>query len=220
MIKKPKAEATTVAAAFAVASIVPLVTEAIEWRYGESWLTEAVSSGVILACGVLATVLVEAGRRRLIAAMGEIERNAATDALTSIGNRSAFEQRSEELRAAKGGGVVVVADVDRLKRVNDERGHAAGDSLLRDVARVLMAAAQPGGGIVYRTGGDEFTVLFAGGSAEDIPRLTERIASGAATLGGGAGISVGSAILIEGDVRSAIETADAEMYAVKRAARR
>lgn len=64
------------AAGFAVASIVPIVTEAIEWRYGESLLTEAVSIGVIVACGIVATALVESGRRRLIAAMGEIERIA------------------------------------------------------------------------------------------------------------------------------------------------
>lgn len=140
--------------------------------------------------------------------------------MTGLGNRAAFERRSAELRAAKGRGVVLVADVDGLKRLNDERGHAAGDSLLRAVARVLTAVATSGGGSAYRTGGDEFTMLFEGASVANLPHLTGRIGAEAAGLEGGAGISVGSSLLIEGDVRAAVDTADAAMYAVKRSVTR
>lgn len=66
----------------------------------------------------------------------------------------------EEVRASRYGSPtgIVVLDLDNLKEVNDTRGHAAGDDLLRRTAQTLSSALRQGD-IVARFGGDEFGVL-------------------------------------------------------------
>jgi diguanylate cyclase (GGDEF)-like protein len=98
---------------------------------------------------------------------GLLRDQAYTDALTGLPNRKAFGER---LRAklvaphAERLGVLFV-DLDDFKEVNDSLGHAAGDELLRVVARRLRAATR-GCEIVARLGGDEFAVALdcAGGT--------------------------------------------------------
>jgi diguanylate cyclase (GGDEF)-like protein len=119
-----------------------------------------------------------------------------TDAMTGLANRRAWEEavavteratleRDERELTT----VVLVADIDHLKMVNDSFGHEAGDDLLRAFASTLREAA-PEGALVARLGGDEFGVLFqstdgdARGSNEFVSRLRSgmagcRIACGA-----------------------------------------
>jgi diguanylate cyclase (GGDEF)-like protein len=92
----------------------------------------------------------------------EIHRLSVTDDLTGLNNRRGFYLLAEqELWAAYQDGrdcVLAFLDVDGLKRVNDELGHDAGDTLIKDVADVLRTAVRKSG-ILGRIGGDEFCVL-------------------------------------------------------------
>ncbi|WP_334174143.1 PAS domain S-box protein [Pseudoxanthobacter sp.] len=90
--------------------------------------------------------------------------HAAThDALTALPNRAAFErtlgQLCEDARQTGRHHALAFVDLDRFKIVNDTAGHAAGDALLKDVARILKAAIRPSD-VVARLGGDEFALLL------------------------------------------------------------
>jgi diguanylate cyclase (GGDEF)-like protein/PAS domain S-box-containing protein len=96
----------------------------------------------------------EAERRLVIA--------ARTDPVTGVANRSILTDRLDQALARRGGVVAVLfCDVDDLKAVNDEHGHAAGDALLRHVAQRIRSAVRPADTIV-RYGGDEFVVVCDG----------------------------------------------------------
>lgn len=99
----------------------------------------------------------------------EIRSLSLTDELTGLANRRAFflhaERQLELLRRQGSRGLLVFADVDGLKAVNDTLGHEAGDRLLVAAARVLGASFRHSD-IVARLGGDEFVVL-AGDAGED-----------------------------------------------------
>jgi diguanylate cyclase (GGDEF)-like protein len=92
----------------------------------------------------------------------EIHRLLMTDDLTGLVNRRGFHVLAgDALRAARTHGrtcALAYLDVDGLKQVNDEAGHAVGDALIADVAAALGAAVGPSD-IVARLGGDEFCVL-------------------------------------------------------------
>ena len=88
---------------------------------------------------------------------------SVTDPLTGVYNRAGCEKIAypilEEWHKSGGTGVVMIADIDRMKTINDEYGHSSGDLAIRTVAAVLKAQL-PSDWIVSRFGGDEF---FAGG---------------------------------------------------------
>lgn len=90
---------------------------------------------------------------------------AERDQLTGLHNRRGWGTalRHEEGRCQRYGTAasVLVLDLDGLKAVNDEGGHAAGDELIALCAEVLLVTSRPGD-TVARTGGDEFTVLAVG----------------------------------------------------------
>jgi diguanylate cyclase (GGDEF)-like protein/PAS domain S-box-containing protein len=91
----------------------------------------------------------------------ELEERATHDGLTGCLNRSAVLRRLEEelRRMSPGHGCAVLfLDLDEFKHVNDTRGHAAGDKVLREVAAVLRSAARTGDA-VGRLGGDEFVLV-------------------------------------------------------------
>ncbi len=108
--------------------------------------------------------------RRLL----EAEREARTDALTGLPNRTHIDD------VLSGGGWLttrarsaVVVDLDHFKSINDTHGHLVGDVVLRIVAERLAAAAEPGD-LVARWGGEEFCVLTLG-EGEDAAALAPRI---------------------------------------------
>jgi GGDEF domain-containing protein len=86
----------------------------------------------------------------------ELIRELLTDPVTGIGNLRQFREHEEQRKADRLPTRYAVVDVDSLKWVNDQWGHAAGDALLCAVAWVLASQARIG---VYRTGGDEFVVM-------------------------------------------------------------
>ena len=91
-----------------------------------------------------------------------LEHLATHDPLTSLPNRLFLRDRLPELlqRATASGSCLALLflDLDQFKSINDTRGHAAGDELLRETARRLRASIA-GGDIVVRMGGDEFVLL-------------------------------------------------------------
>ena len=90
---------------------------------------------------------------------------ATHDALTGLVNRREFERRLEEAAEAARRGeathMLCYLDLDRFKIVNDSSGHLAGDSMLRDVAKLLRDAVRDSD-TVARLGGDEFGMLLVG----------------------------------------------------------
>ncbi len=149
------------------------------------------------------------------------ERAAATDPLTGLANRRAWDAavRAEESRARRHAttAAVVVLDVDGLKERNDHHGHAAGDLLLQQVA-TLVAGRVRARDLVARLGGDEFGLLLPGTDAAGARRLAEDLR--AALRGAGAGVSVGVAARRRpDDLAEAWARADAAMYAEKAARR-
>jgi diguanylate cyclase (GGDEF)-like protein len=69
---------------------------------------------------------------------------------------------------------VLLCDIDRFKQVNDTRGHAAGDEVLRVVAARLGEAARPGD-VPGRWGGEEFLVVLPGTGAGEAQAQGERV---------------------------------------------
>lgn len=109
----------------------------------------------------------------------EIHYLAYHDVLTELPNRMLFQDRvQQEITHAKRGKTqfaVLFIDLDGFKTVNDTRGHAAGDKLLRIIASRLRACVREGD-TVARLGGDEFTILLRGATVgEGLKRVLRKI---------------------------------------------
>ncbi|RPE74701.1 GGDEF domain-containing protein [Vulcaniibacterium tengchongense] len=106
-----------------------------------------------------------------------------TDELTGLYNRRGLllhlqERRSLGLRDRLG---LLLVDCDRFKRVNDEHGHVVGDRVLQGVASILRSVAGPED-LPCRLGGDEFCLLVAAGTREEVLRLGEFVVGTARSL--------------------------------------
>lgn len=104
---------------------------------------------------------------------------ATHDTLTGLLNRWQFSQRLEQaMLQARRDGVgfaLLLLDLDDFKAINDGYGHAAGDHVLREVARRLQGVL-PSGDVLARLGGDEFTALLFGvSSPEDVQQQVSRL---------------------------------------------
>ena len=146
---------------------------------------------------------------------------ADTDLLTGLLNRRGWERvvEQESVRFARFGDptVVVMLDLDMLKKINDEQGHDAGDDYIAAAGTALLAGVRDTD-VVARLGGDEFGLLMLGctevAAEEHVARLYQRLeAAGVAGSMGWAPISV-----LRG-FPAALAEADQAMYAAKRARR-
>ena len=108
----------------------------------------------------------------------QVQQAARTDALTGLLNHGAMQVRvREEIARARRDGTplsFVIIDLDDFKRVNDVRGHQAGDELLRQVAGVLQAELRPYDQVA-RYGGDEFVLLLPGSDEGAARQVAERV---------------------------------------------
>lgn len=161
----------------------------------------------------------------------EIRHQAHHDALTGLPNRMYFAERLDEaLRIAarkSQPAALMFIDLDRFKMVNDSLGHHAGDMLLKTVADHVRGCLRQAD-LLFRMGGDEFTVILPELSApEDAAPLARRIITAVSapvtlyehevTIGATIGIAVYPG---DGDnARDLLKNADAAMYAAKQAGR-
>jgi diguanylate cyclase (GGDEF)-like protein len=162
-----------------------------------------------------------AGSLRMAAAVTELRERAARDPLTGLGHHATFYAEVPEARASAPAGrrvVVLLADVDGFKAINDSRGHAAGDDVLRAVAGVLRGVS-PAHGRAYRIGGDEFAILFeCAGEAAAWRVGWDLQAQARSRLG--TTVSIGLAIAVPGESdEQLVARADAALYEVKRRGR-
>ena len=152
-------------------------------------------------------------------------RRATLDPLTGLFNRSALDQRLEELCSRSSGGgdnrshALLLCDIDNFKRVNDRLGHATGDTVLQDIAQTMRSVLRAGDSI-YRIGGEEILVVLPGAAQEHAVAIAERL-RGAVRERRPAGvevtISIGVAVSRPGPVDSdeLVDLADAALYSAK-----
>lgn len=148
---------------------------------------------------------------------------AFKDSLTGLSNRAAFKASSDVINNHREKYKQVLcfcADIDDLKNVNDELGHAAGDELICSVADCLRETYS-GYGTVYRIGGDEFAGLLQELNVQDAELLCERMMEGLekiTPLGAPVHFSIGFSMMTrrDRDVSEAMKRADQEMYEEKR----
>jgi diguanylate cyclase (GGDEF)-like protein/PAS domain S-box-containing protein len=161
-----------------------------------------------------ATVRVERDRRT--------RHEADTDPLTGLANRRALERTLEAAlarAASRGRSVgVLMLDLDGFKAVNDRHGHAAGDEVLREVARRLQRSVRERD-LVARLGGDEFVVVLTdlGAVPDSVDRVESALAEPFAGTEAPLRAAVGVAVY-PGDgatVADLLDAADRAMYAAK-----
>jgi diguanylate cyclase (GGDEF)-like protein len=146
-----------------------------------------------------------------------LRRQAVTDPLTGLGNRSALRRR---LDAAAGLLTLALIDLDDFKPINDTHGHDVGDAVLQITAERLRSAVRADD-LVVRFGGDEFAVVFAHETTPDVAaRLAQRIVAtievpiavngtGPFTVGASVGLATATADKV-------VHQADTALYEAKR----
>ena len=154
------------------------------------------------------------------------ERAARLDRLTGLLNRAFLEKEAlKELRKVRYGGYlsVLFCDMDKLKRINDELGHDAGDRVLRGVGAALRRSLRSQD-IIGRYGGDEFVVVLPNQTRETAFDSAEALIESVCGVNDGlpadlhVGLSVGIATLPfdAQDYMTLVKVADQAMYLAKR----
>jgi diguanylate cyclase (GGDEF)-like protein len=180
---------------------------------------------VMLGYGMV-VMLMEDAKREVSDAQAELRmshdrmsRAAMFDSLTDSLNRRAFVEGVGLEMARATFGVVVIADIDNLKQVNDQHGHAVGDLLIRRCADVLRSALRPYDKL-YRWGGDEFLLVVPSAhSADMLDRLRAALLIAESVESPMDGRTVALEVSIGGadyasaeEINAAIDRADLAMY--------
>ncbi|WP_234880382.1 GGDEF domain-containing protein [Mycolicibacterium litorale] len=177
---------------------------------------------------VVLNAVIPFGVQTIVHALGADVVRSEWDPLTGLLTRRAFYQRLSGLVAESGSAdrnlLVAVIDLDRFKNLNDTQGHAAGDRALIAVGRALSRNSDEDA-LVGRTGGEEFVVATISPSANPA-HLAMRLRAGIEKAAAPLTASVGTASVpllrlrvtgLRAGIDEAITTADAAMYAAKRA---
>jgi diguanylate cyclase (GGDEF)-like protein len=169
-------------------------------------------------------------QHRLLETKEALRREASRDSLTSLWNRKAILTilERELLRAERDGQPVglIMIDVDHFKKINDTRGHAAGDAVLRIIASGIAAMVRPYDS-VGRYGGEEFLIVAPNCDLAESWELAERVRLHVANcninvekstvqVSLSLGVATGHAA---GDLEKLLSAADAAMYQAKNAGR-
>ena len=157
---------------------------------------------------------------RLHGAVADAEKRAFTDALTGLHNRRGLDAALERISRQNCPYSVMQIDLDKFKQVNDTKGHAAGDHVLRSISQVMLEETRKED-TVARTGGDEFTIVLANlTSQRRLGDMAQRIIFGIETPVMFEGeecrisASIGISISDEGarDCQQMIDAADSVLY--------
>ena len=167
---------------------------------------------------------------KALARIDQLQAAADTDFLLEIPNRRGFERELQRaisyIQRYSAGGALIVLDVDRLKPINDNFGHAAGDQVLKAIVAVLSSQIRSSD-VIGRLGGDEFAILLwnlseadahakAAALESDIDRLSFEFAGRTVASGASAGVAI---LGPHSDVAWALAEADRAMY-LRKAQRR
>jgi diguanylate cyclase (GGDEF)-like protein/putative nucleotidyltransferase with HDIG domain len=194
-----------------------LVAESPPGNHFDGWLA---TTGTLLAGGMFVLVV----RDRMTALIAGLTDAAHRDSLTELLNRRGFEEvfdmELERARRAETPLSLIVGDLDRFKRVNDEHGHTGGDAALRRAARTILSSKR-GFDTAARIGGEEFAVLAANSDEHGAYMLAERIRAEIEQTGHGLTVSFGIATfpLHGGSSEALLRAADQALYAAKRLGR-
>lgn len=165
--------------------------------------------------------------RTLARSEATIRKLSLTDALTGVDNRRSFDDTlAEEIARAQRYDLplsLVLLDLDHFKRVNDTRGHQAGDAVLKDAAKLLHDNVRQTDRVA-RTGGEEFAVVMPGLGQAEAVKAADRLRAilAAHPIGEMPAVtaSFGVAALGDGDTSASLyRRADKAMYAAKQAGR-
>ena len=163
-------------------------------------------------------------QRRSQELLAELRRLSAEDPLTGLANRRHWDSELAAacLRAEDGRGQVslVLVDIDHFKAINDAGGHAHGDRVLQQVARVLVDTVRVGD-LVARLGGDELAVLLPGVDVGGAVELAERVRTSVSSLAPGSGPALTVSLGVAGSAGRSVAPdaltaeADAQLYRAK-----
>jgi diguanylate cyclase (GGDEF)-like protein len=214
--------------ATATRALAALQTAALREPSGNRPLgvVEAVSAALVVIAGSLVLVWIASGRPKRRRDSGYEARfqvlaaEARTDNLTKLGNHRAFQDDLTTAIAQRTANAqpftLMAIDLDGLKRINDTKGHPAGDAHIKKVAECLKAVIRDTG-TVYRTGGDEFMVLLPGRRAWHALTVAAKIEQATSTATGGRAVSIGVTESVSTEGRHLlVHQADVALYEAKR----
>lgn len=221
---------------FLLASVSAMIgaslTAASVWGFipFNSWTYRAVEIGMMLDAVLLALALGDQfriGQEEKIQA----ERLSKVDHLTGLNNRRAFNDAiapmwSSALRSHRHVSIIML-DIDKFKDINDTYGHAIGDVLLVETAKVLKEACREAD-VLARWGGEEFILFLPETDTANAVALAERLRSTIATIRVNAGdreigftasIGVAERPADSSDLEALISAADRQLYEAKASGR-
>ena len=188
------------------------------------------AAGVVFLSFVCSSTRLLVTQHRLVRLKDALRREASRDGLTGLWNRKAiFEILDRELLRAERDqqpvGLIMI-DVDHFKAINDSRGHAAGDAVLRIIASGIASVVRPYDS-VGRYGGEEFLIVAPGCRLAEAAELAERIRShvaGCSIVVGGSSVNVSLSLGVATsqtapESEKLLHAADAAMYQAKNAGR-
>ena len=156
---------------------------------------------------------------RIESSRNQLERTSNTDTLTGLMNRRALLAAADDLfdRVNRSDGrlVMLFADMDRFKSVNDGSGHAVGDQVLQKLGEILRESIR-GGDVAARYGGDEFIILLNDASLDEGEQIARRIQTKVEDLSREQGLDFGVTIAM-GEAPTHGKTIDALMDRVDEA---
>ena len=162
----------------------------------------------------------------------DLREQASTDALTGLPNRRHFLHRLEDelgrvRRRTTSEACVLMLDLDHFKRINDQYGHAAGDSVLRHFSNILRHELRAID-IAGRMGGEEFAIILPGSGPQAAQgfaqRICDKLAEHPLSFGRqevGMTVSIGIAAIVPDDLSAdaVLSRADRALYQAKDAGR-
>jgi len=208
--------------------IYPLLVLFMSLRIAREKL--ALAALIVMLSFVCSSARLLVTQGRLLVAKEALRREASRDSLTGRWNHKVILEilERELLRAERDHhpvGVIMI-DVDHFKQINDSRGHAAGDDVLRIIATGIAAMVRPYDS-VGRYGGEEFIIVAPGCGEGETWELAERVRThiaGCSIMAGGATVHVSLSLGVATasaatDLEKVLHASDAAMYQAKRAGR-
>jgi diguanylate cyclase (GGDEF)-like protein len=147
-----------------------------EWISAESWYLGILCAWMIAAISYGASKWLRLRRKHseLQTEKDKFEKLSTIDGLTKVLNRHGIEQFIASLQVDNLPTSVIVIDLDHFKKINDHRGHYAGDRVLQNVGEILRAHTRNTDGL-GRWGGEEFILVCPGANLSQASDLAEKL---------------------------------------------